>query len=169
MRTHTALHNFELLIAAPLAALALAWLATAGLRIGWSGPAALRAAAFVALATLTLFLPRPITGGDPNPESQIRYAHDIRNSTPAGSVVAAPTFSAVPLYYSERNIVRGVTNDDVLAGQLSDIRKQFPASPLYLAIPPSLAASFGQTLSRATIVSSTPDAIVAKLSNLSAP
>ena len=158
MRTHTALHNFELLIAAPLTALALAWLATTGLRTGWSGPAALRAAAFVVLATLTLFLPRPITGGDPNPESQIRYAHDICNSTPVGSVVAAPTFSAVPLYYSERNIVRGITNDDVLSGQLLDIRKQFPASPLYLAIPPALAASFPQTLSHATIVSSTPNA-----------
>jgi hypothetical protein len=163
MRTHTALHNFELLIAAPLAALALAWLATADLRIGWSKHAALRAAAFVAVAALTLFLPRPTTGGDPNPDSQIRYAHDIRSSTPAGSVIAAPTFSAVPLYYSERNIIRGIANDDVLSGQLPDIQKQFPASPLYLAIPPSLATSFGRTLSHATIVSSTPDAIIAKL------
>lgn len=36
MRTHMAFHNFELLIAAPLTALALAWIAAADLRVQWS-------------------------------------------------------------------------------------------------------------------------------------
>ena len=83
-----------------------------------------------------------MSGGDPNPAGQIRYALDIQNSTAPNSIVFAPTFSAVPLYYSQRHIVRGITNSDVLSGQLPDIRKQFPASPIDLAIPPSLATSF---------------------------
>jgi hypothetical protein len=163
MRTHIAFHNFELLIAAPLTALALAWIATAGLRIRWSGGAALRAAAFVACAALVLLLPRPMAEGDRNPEGRIRYALDLRSATATGSVVLAPTLSAVPLYYSERHIIRGIANGDALSAQLQDIRKEFPTSQLYLAVPPSLASDFAQALSHATVVSSTPDAIVAKL------
>ena len=79
------------------------------------------------------------------------------------AIVVVPTVSAVPLYYSERHIVRGITNDAVLAEELQQIRTQFPASPIYLAIPPSLARDFAGALSRATVVRSTPDAIVAKL------
>ena len=164
MRTHAALHNFELLIAAPLIALALAWIATADVHIRRPGGATLRVGAFVALAALQLaFLPRRIAGLEPNPEGLIRYALDIRNSTPVGSIVMAPTVSAVPLYYSERHIIRGIANDDALSGQFQEVRREFPASPLYLAIPPPLAASFAQTLSHATIVRSTPDAMIARL------
>ncbi len=163
MRTHTAYHNFELLIAAPLTALVLAWIATADLRIRWSRGAVLKAAAFVAATAAWAILPHRAAGGDTNPESQIRYALDIRNSTAAGSVVFAPTLSAVPLYYSERHIIRGVANDAVLAGQLEDVRREFPGAAIYLAIPPSAASGFGQTLSGASIVSSTADAIVARL------
>ena len=163
MRTHTAFHNFELLIAAPLAALALAWIAAAELRFGWSMRAALKPAVVVALATSWTFLVRPNIGGDRNGEEQIRYARDVREATGADAVVLAPTVSAVPLYYSERHIVRGVANDGVLAEELQEIREQFPVSPIYLAIPPSLAGDFGGTLSRATVVRSTPDAIVARL------
>jgi hypothetical protein len=163
MRTHTAYHSFELLIGAPITALALAWVATADLRIRWSSGGVLKATAIVAVAAAWAILPHRAAGGDTNPESQIRYALDIRNSTAAGSVVLAPTLSAVPLYYSERHLIRGVANDAVLAGQLEDVRREFPASPIYLAIPPSAAASFGQTLSGASIVSSTADAIVARL------
>jgi hypothetical protein len=163
MRTHTAFHSFELLIAAPLAALALTWIAAAGLRSRWSMSAALKAAAVLTLTTLWTILPRPITGGDRNTEDQIRYARDVRDSVGADAIVVAPTVSAVPLYYSERHIVRGITNDGVLAKHLQDIRRQFPASPLYLAIPPSLAGDFAGTLAQATVVRSTPDAIIAKL------
>ena len=163
MRTHTAFHNFELLIAAPLAALALAWVAAAGLRSRGSTSAALKAVAVVVVATLWTLLPRPIAGGDRNSDDQIRYALDVREATGADAIVVAATLSAVPLYYSERHIIRGIANDGVLAEELQDIRREFPASPLYLAIPPSLARDFAGTLSRAAVIRSTADAIVAKL------
>ncbi len=163
MRTHTAFHNFELLIAAPLAALALAWVAAAGLRSKWSTRAALRAAVVVVVATLWTGWVRPNNRGDRNDEEQIRYALDVRASVGADAIVVAPTVSAVPLYYSERHIIRGIANDAVLAEQLQQIRAQFPSSPLYLAIPPALAGDFSETLSHATVVRSTPDAIVARL------
>jgi hypothetical protein len=163
MRTHTAYHNFELLIAAPLTALALAWVAAADFRSGWSKSATLKVAVVIALAVLWTFVPKPANGGDRNSEDQIRYARDVRDSTGVDAIVMAPTVSAVPLYYSERHIVRGVANDGVLAEELQDIRRQFPASPIYLAIPPSVTADFAGTLAHAIVVRSTADAIVAKL------
>jgi hypothetical protein len=164
MRTHVAIHHFELLIAAPLAALALAWLATEELRVGWSRNAMLKTGAFVALAALQLaVLPRPKIGIDRSPESLIRYARDIRNSTPPGSIVMAPLLSPLPLYYSERHIVRGIVNGDALSRELPDIRSEFPRSPVYLAVPPFLADSFASVLSHGTIVSSTKDVIIARL------
>jgi hypothetical protein len=108
-------------------------------------------------------LVRPNNVGDRNGEEQIRYARDVGESVGVDAIVMAPTVSAVPLYYSERHIVRGIANDAVLAEESQRIRAQFPASPIYLAIPPSLVGNFSGALAHATVVRSTPDAIVAKL------
>jgi hypothetical protein len=108
-------------------------------------------------------LVRPNNRGDRNGEEQIRYARDVGESVGVDAIVMAPTVSAVPLYYSERHIVRGIANDAVLAEESQRIRAQFPASPIYLAIPPSLVGNFSGALAHATVVRSTPDAIVAKL------
>ena len=125
MRTHTAFHSFELLIAAPLAALALAWIAAAGLRSGWSMRGALKMAVVVALATSWTFLVRPKNGGDAMAKS--RFAMHLMCGGGAGCgrcCAGADGFgcSAVLLgaaYW-------GVANDGVLAEELQDIREQFP-------------------------------------------
>jgi hypothetical protein len=164
MRTHTAIHHFELLIAAPLVAFALAWLATMELRIGPSKKAAMKTAALVVLAALQLvILPRPRIAHDYSPERLIRYARDIRNSTPSGSIVMAPLVSAVPIYYSERHIIRGIDDAAALRDELPRIRREFPDSPIYLAIPPFLTGSFASVLSNARVVAFTSDAIIVSL------
>jgi len=164
MRTHMAIHHFELLIAAPLAAFALAWLATMELRIGPSKKAALKTAALVVLAAFQLvILPRPKIAQDYSPERLIAYARDIRNSTPPGSIVMAPLESAVPIFYSERHIVRDIADAAAMRDELPRLRREFPESPIYLAIPPFLAGGFAPILSNATVVASTSDAIIVSL------
>lgn len=164
MRAHIAIHHFELLIAAPLVALALAWLSTTDLRRSPSEKSAIITVTFVALAAIQLVvLPHPKIRDDYSPESLIRYAQDIHNATATGSIVMAPLESAVPIYYSDRHIVRGISNDDALQEELPRIRREFPDCPVYLAIPPFLAGSFASVIPRAEIVASTPDTIILKL------
>ncbi len=138
MRAHMAFHSFELLIAAPLVALALAWVATPEHRNPWSRNEIMKATAVVMYAGIFAFLPQPVAGGDQNSEEQIRYAVEVGRMTPANSIVLAPTVSAVPLYYSARHIVRGVVSPEVLDFELRDVRENFPDSPIYLAIHPPL-------------------------------
>jgi hypothetical protein len=164
MRIHVAFHNFELLIVAPLAALALAWMSTPKVRESWSTGALLKVSIFVLLAALQLIvLPPSRSGLDKDPEGLIRYSMEIRNATPAGAIVMVPSLSSVPLYYSERHLIRGVATENDLSRELPTSRRVFSGSPVYLAIPPALADKFAPTLSHAMIVVSAPDAIIAKL------
>lgn len=164
MRTHVAIHHFELLIAAPVGALALAWLATAELRIAPSRGAVIKVATFAVLAAIQIaVLPRPTISQGYSPERLIRYSQDIRNATEQGAIVMAPLESAVPIYYSERHIVRGIGDSATLRDQLPRIRREFPGAHIYLAIPPFIAGKFANDLSRESIVSSTSDVIVVRL------
>jgi hypothetical protein len=164
MRTHVAIHHFELLIAAPLAALALAWLATAQLRVQPSRAAAIKSAAFAVLAAIQLLvLPHPTIAHDYSPERLIRYSDGIRDATEPGAIIMAPLESAVPIYYSHRHIIRGIGDTSALRDELPRIRREFPGATIYLAIPPFLSENFSDTLLHETIVSSTGDVIVAKL------
>jgi hypothetical protein len=164
MRTHVAIHDFELLIAAPIVALALTWLATTDIRTCPSWNSALKTGAICTLAfvqAVVLPMLRPKEKQDYSPERIVRYGLDIRNSTEPDSIVLAPLESSVPIFYSERHIVRGIDGDTSI--HLPQIRAEFQGSSVYLAIPPVLAGRFAETLSHATIVASTEDTIVARL------
>ncbi|HEV2273863.1 MAG TPA: hypothetical protein VGR96_06835 [Acidobacteriaceae bacterium] len=168
MRTHMAIHRFELLIAAPLAALALAWLATAELRAKPSKGAVFKSSMLVGLAAVQLLiLPHPRSAPrlphDYDAQRLIRYAEDVRNATEPGSIVLAPLESAVPIYYSDRHVVRGIADDAALSGELRRARREFPGRQLYLAIPPFLANSFSHALSKGRLVASTGDTIIVAL------
>jgi len=167
MRTHVAVHDFELLIAAPLTALALAWLATSDLRVPPTNRACAKAATFVVLAALqVVILPtfRPKAQlGDYSSKALIVYANQIKNATEPGAIVLTPLLSAVPLYYSDRHIVRGIANDAALTRELPTIRREFAGAPIYLAIPPFLANQFVGTFSKGKVVASTQGAIVVRI------
>ena len=138
MRNHMARHQFEFVIAAPFVALALAWMAMAQ-----SKRPAFKIGLLAALAGLQiLVLPKPAMGDGYDPEALIRYAWGIRDFTPVDSVVMAPLISVVPLYYSERHIVRGVSDSGLAELELPILRKEFPSSPIYVAVPPSLVGTF---------------------------
>ena len=164
MRTHTAVHHFELLLAAPLAALALAWVSTIDLRRFPSSRAVLKTSIFVVLVGIQLLvLPHPVMKNDYSPQRLIQYSEDIREATEPGSIVIAPLISAVPIYYSQRHIVRDMDDDGDISQELPKLRREFPGVPIYLAIPPFLEGKFSGTMAAAHVVASTPDAVVMRL------
>jgi hypothetical protein len=157
MRNHMARHHFEFVIASPLAALALAWMATTETK-----RPALKTSIFAGLALLQILaLPKPRISDGYDPDSLIRYAVGIRNATEPNAIVMAPLVSPVPLYYSDRHIIRGVGDSKSASLQLEQLHTEFPASPIYLAIPPLAASNF----SGESAAASTPDVIIFKLQN----
>ena len=156
MKNYTARHHFDFVIAAPLVALALAWMAIT--------PSSKQVVKIVALTAAvgiqSLILPKPVISDGYDPAALIRYGRSIRQATEPNAIVMAPLISAVPLYYSERHIVRDVDSAESIAQQLPVLQREFPGSPIYLAVPPSLAGN----LSVGRVVSSTPDAVIVQLS-----
>ena len=158
MKNHMARHYFEFVIAAPLVALALAWMAVT--------PSNKQAAKIIGLTAVAglqiLILHKPIISDGYDPEALIRYARSIRQATEPNAIVMAPLLSAVPLYYSERHIVRDVSSAAAIA-QLPILQQEFPGTPIYLAVPPSLASG----LPSGRVISATPDAVIVQLSEQS--
>ena len=58
----------------------------------------------------------------------------IQHNTPPNSVTLASAESAVPIYYSDRHIVRGIATPDLLRIAIPQARAAFPGSPLFFAI-----------------------------------
>jgi hypothetical protein len=58
----------------------------------------------------------------------------IQHNTPPNGVTLSPTLSAVPVYYSDRHMVRGIMTSDLLRLALPQARAAFPNSPLFFAV-----------------------------------
>jgi hypothetical protein len=58
----------------------------------------------------------------------------IQRNTPPNAVTLATAESAVPIYYSDRHIVRGIATPDLLRLAIPQARASFPGSPLFFAI-----------------------------------
>jgi hypothetical protein len=158
MGNHMARHHFEFVIAAPFIALALAWLCKAPTRTP-----TLRTGILTGLVGIQmLLLPKPLISDGYDPAALIRYGQGVREFTEPNSIIMAPLVSAVPLYYSERHIVRGVDSAASAALLLPALHRQFPSSPVYLAVPPFLMSNFpgGQ------IVASNADVVIIRPSRL---
>ena len=144
MNNHTARHPFELVIAAPTVAIAMAWLASPEFHSG-VGTRGIQQFVFVALAVAqAVLLPVPRMSDGYDPFKLVQYARDIKSATEPNSIVLAPLVSAVPLYYSERHIIRGIDSPAEASNILPQLSREFPGSPVYLALPPELVTSFGE-------------------------
>ncbi len=58
----------------------------------------------------------------------------IHHNTPPNAVTLATAESAVPIYYSDRHIVRGIATPELLRIAIPQARAAFPGSPLFFAI-----------------------------------
>jgi 4-amino-4-deoxy-L-arabinose transferase-like glycosyltransferase len=79
----------------------------------------------------------------------------IQRNTPPNAVTLSSAESAVPIYYSDRHIVRGIATPALLKLALPQARAAFPESPLFFAIqdtPDIDRASFTDVLQQFTPV-----------------
>jgi 4-amino-4-deoxy-L-arabinose transferase-like glycosyltransferase len=77
----------------------------------------------------------------------------IQHNTPANAVTLSSAESAVPIYYSDRHIVRGIATPALLKLAIPQARAAFPESPLFFAIqdtPDIDRASFTNALQQFT-------------------
>lgn len=58
----------------------------------------------------------------------------IQHNTPPNAVTLSTAQSAVPIYYSDRHIVRGIVTPDLLQLAIPQARAAFPGNPLFFAI-----------------------------------
>ena len=79
-------------------------------------------------------------------DDDMRLGLVIRDNTAPLSVVLTPALSSVPVYYSGRHMITGVTSDADIAKVLPLIRRDFRGYPLYLALLARDRASFPSAL-----------------------
>ncbi len=146
MNNYVAIHSFPLILAAPFVALAAGFV----LDLLWKRYSVLPTDGHI-LWTLLLgvpfvaILPLLAEYRDASVIVKPEFASlsaIIRDGTPAGAVVLTPEPSLVPVYYSQRHVIRGTNSDTWLSWAIPEARKQFPGAPLYLAMRDSDAQNF---------------------------
>ncbi|PWT99271.1 MAG: hypothetical protein C5B51_27610 [Terriglobia bacterium] len=170
MSNHVAIHDYEVLLAAPVTAMALGWAGAELLErlLAWKDSVLrLRAIAVVllvpgimivpsarslkaALAARTGYtLPAHVTGPDCEPlgePCEAVFGWELERLIPAGAVVVSPIESLVSVYYSNRRVIRMVRNDAEWESIRPQIQADFPATPVYMAVPAGTEANFPRTL-----------------------
>lgn len=174
MPNHALIHDYELMLFAPAAALAIALVFTSGAAMidaylvrAWRGIGYLP---LLAALVASLYSARNLAPDPYLQPHEAAYGTAIRAATPAGAVVLIPSPSLVPVYYSERHIIRLVADDDSVDRVLPQAQSEFPGAPIYVAVPavqlqswdsatPGLTAplsAFRKTLDRCPTVPAPP-------------
>lgn len=135
MRNHMAVHDIEMQLAAPLAAIALAWMATGVMANGITG---IKGWTIASLALLLIVIQPWVFGTEASPEDPqqiLGFAAGIRRATSPNAVVLSPLVSAIPLYYSQRHIIRCIPDESMMKRVLPYVHSQYPNARLYWATP----------------------------------
>lgn len=147
MANHAIIHDYELMLFAPAAALSIAIVLTSGAAMiddcfmgGWRGLGCL-----VLLTALiaSLYSARNLSPDPYLQPNEAAYGEAIRAATPADAIVLSPSPSMVPVYYSERHTIRLVADDGAVDRVLPEVQRDFPAAPIYVAVPAVQLQSWG--------------------------
>jgi hypothetical protein len=143
MRNYVSLHAFALVLGAPFLAIAAGFVLD---RI-WDffttnpGPIAggrpLLCCLTIVLPLITLYPLLMAVRDAKLPFEPAQYqdlSAIIQHNTPPNGVTLSPALSAVPIYYSDRHIVRGIMTSDLLRLAIPEARSAFPNSPLFFAV-----------------------------------
>jgi hypothetical protein len=134
MRNHMAAHDIEMDLAAPLAAIALAWVGLAILE----QPRTVAKACASGVIAMAVALQPWVLGTEKSPEDPVQiigFSDGIRRATSSNAIVLSPLISAIPLYYSERHLIRCIPDEMALRRVLPYVRQEYPEAPLYWATP----------------------------------
>jgi hypothetical protein len=155
---HVSIHEYELLLAVPVAALSIA-IALVGLghRLLSSKRSSEYGFRWIPLGFVpAVLLISGVTAGQMSlaetlkkpPSSTMRYAMDLRENTDADSVILSPFQTLQVTYYAERHVVRGIANDSVLNDTIGKLSGEFPRTKIYLAIPLESIDNFPSAMNR---------------------
>jgi hypothetical protein len=154
MRNYVSIHPFALVLGAPFLAISSGFVlgriweffsAADGPRY----PYLLRVMTIV-FPLLTLFPIITYIGAEKTTYGTAEFADlsaVIGHNTLPNTVTLSPSESAVPIYYSDRHIVRGIATPDLLRDAIKQARSDFPGSPLFFALRDVDRPSFGNMLS----------------------
>jgi hypothetical protein len=163
---HAYVHAYQWLLAAPLAGMAIgsAIIALSDSESGWP-----RWLGCIVLPSVLLV---PLVQGtrefvalarrDQSAASILNYANEVRADTPPSAVVLSSYPSMVPVYYSQRHVIRYVNDEETLRVVNQSVRNVFPQEDVYLAIQPSEASLFPCASSRFPTITRTDDLILLK-------
>jgi len=174
MRNYVAIHPFALVLGAPFLAIASGfvldriWELLNTADAAGSGRNYLLQVMIVILPLLTLY-PLLVNIRDAKIPSDVPQFHDlsalIQRNTPPNAVTLSATESAVPIYYSNRHIVRGIETPDLLRLAIPQARADFPGSPLFFAVQDIDRPAFSDTLQQFSVVAKQGDSTLYTIPN----
>lgn len=145
MSNHLIIHDYQTLIIAPLAAVCAGQVVGAIRRsatLRYAGLYLFTFALAVGLTVPPLTRDRVPSSAWTDDEAQIRFARELRAHTEDNAIVVHASLSMVPVYYAARHIIRGVTDETVLAAYRTRIEDLCQGCPVYLAVPAVAEADF---------------------------
>jgi hypothetical protein len=159
MRNYVSIHPFALVLAAPFLAIASGFvLDRIWDLLNTTGAAGndrryLLHVMLTVVPFLTLY-PLLMAGRNAKITYEPPQFHDlsaiIQHNTSPSAVTLSPAESAVPVYYSDRHIVRGIATSDLLRQAIPQAHAAFPGSPLFFAVQQADRASFSDILPQLT-------------------
>jgi 4-amino-4-deoxy-L-arabinose transferase-like glycosyltransferase len=171
MPNHYSMHEFEAVLGLPVVALGGGWMFKLASDLGGklcepTTRIALRAVMSLAVP-LALILPLGDRAFVVHTKTEwqmgmhvVEYGRDIGTHTPAGSVVLQPSVTMVPVFYSGRHTVRGVTSDSSLSTLRETVTARFPKQDLFLAIMPEEKVRFPEAITQFPLVAATPSLLL---------
>jgi hypothetical protein len=141
MRNYVAIHPFPLVLGAPFLAIASGYiLARIWEFLDAQEPTGHRHLLYVMILVLPLLILYPLVitvqhAKIPYEAAEFQDLSElIRNNTSPDAVTLSPSESAVPVYYSDRHVVRGIETPELLHLAVPQARVDFPASRLFFAL-----------------------------------
>jgi 4-amino-4-deoxy-L-arabinose transferase-like glycosyltransferase len=157
MRNYVAIHPFPLILATPFLAIASGFV----LNRAWEVLSAANSYRYylrVMILVLPLITMYPILTNIRDakvPDERLQFqdlSALIQRNTPADAVTLSPEESAVPIYYSDRHIVRGIATPALLRQAIPQARADFSNGPLFFALHDTDRTDFADMLPQFTLV-----------------
>jgi Dolichyl-phosphate-mannose-protein mannosyltransferase len=158
MRNYVAIHPFALVLAAPFLAIASGYILDRIWNVLNSPNGNYSQYLRVMILILPLITIYPLftnirDAKIPNESPQFQdLSAIIGRNTPPNAITLSPAESAVPVYYSNRHVVRGIATPDLLRLAIPQAHADFPGSPLFFALRDADSAYFTGTLPQLTLI-----------------